>query len=200
MIIKKLYLSGCFNYEKFIIDNISKFSISLNDSIILIRLINLYKESNEFNKEKLKENMNIRKDTFENSLAVLLEKDYYNIYLHDEAGVSHELFSIDGFFDKCEAILSMASNNSNDSLNIIMNLITESFNRILTAQEIEIIKSLVIDDLYDIEEFKIALKNLEKRNIKNIKTLSRELEIIRYPKQNKNNTPECFKDFIKNIK
>lgn len=199
MIIKKLYDSDCFNYERFILNNINALSLSLNDSVILIKILDNYKNSNIFDKEKIKENINIKNEIFEESLGSLLEKNYFSIYLKEENEITHELFSVDGFFEKCEVILDLEFNPS-DSLNEIMNLVSMSFNRILTASDIEIIKSLVLDSLFDINDFKIALNKLESKSIKNIKTLSKELERTRENKKEKNEAPLVFKEFINKIK
>ena len=169
--LKKLYFNGWFDYKSFILDNQKKLALSSTESLILIHLLDIMKVSVIFDKENLKNKINARKDKFENSLANLLSKGLCEIYLLEKDGISYEAFNMDGFFEKCKDILDDTLKLDDDELESILKLVEKGLNKLLSGNEIEIVKSLVFDDRYTLDDFKLALKKLENRNVKNIKSL-----------------------------
>lgn len=201
MILKRLYDSNCFDYKKFILDNLKPLSLDITEAVILIKIIDYYKESDAFNIEKIKESIAISKKQFDTIMASLLEKNYYNIYLKDNGNISEEAISIEGFFERCEVILSSTLVKDSGEFQEILRLVSINLNKILTGTEIEIITSLVNDDMYTKKEFEDAFLVLKDRKISNIKALSLELE-----KGRKNKTPKlkeknaAFMEFYNKIK
>lgn len=197
--LNKIYNGNWFDYRNFIIDNEKNLSINPIEAHILINLLDKYKISNEFDKEELKNNINVSNDSFDKALSSLLSKELFEIYLNDKDGKSYEAFNMDGFFSRCEAILNGKISINEDELFVIIKLISKAINKVLSSNEIEIVKSLYIEDKYTIDNFKQAIKNLDNKRVKNIKTLTIELESIRN-KPIKNETPEFLKEFINKVK
>ncbi len=202
MILKRLFEADCFDYKKYVLDNLKYLLIDANEAIVLIKIIEYYKESDVFNLDKLRETAPLSKKNFDEALASLLDKNFYSIYLRDKNGISEEAISIEGFFDRCEVLLSSTNVNDQGEFQEILRLVSINLNKILTATEIEVVKSLVNDDMYSKNDFEKAFNKLKDKNVVNIKTLVSELEKGRKTttKAKEKNVPQGFLDFVNNIK
>ena len=202
MILKRLFEADCFDYKKYVLDNLKYLLIDANEAIVLIKIIEYYKESDVFNLDKLRETAPLSKKNFDEALASLLDKNFYSIYLRDKNGISEEAISIEGFFDRCEVLLSSTNVNDQGEFQEILRLVSINLNKILTATEIEVVKSLVNDDMYSKNDFEKAFNKLKDKNVVNIKSLISELEKGRKTgiKNKENNVPQGFLDFVNNIK
>ena len=201
MILKRLFNENCFDYKQFIINNMKSLSIDTIEAMVLIKILDSYKQSDIFNYEKIKESLVIKKNQYDSALGSLSEKNYYNIYLKDNNGLSEEAMSIEGFFDKCEAILSSTVVKDSSEFQEILRLTALNLNKILTGTEIEIVTSLVNDDMYSKDEFEKAFLNLKTKKVINIRSLALELEKNRKKEVGKKEeVPQAFLDFVNNIK
>ena len=202
MILKRLFESDCFDYKKFILDNLKHLIIDASEAIVLIKIIEYYETTDIFNLEKLRETAPLSKKNFDEALASLLDKGFYSIYLKETNGISEEAISIEGFFDRCEQLLSSKTSNEPSELQEILRIVSVGLNKILIATDIEIVKSLVEDDMYTKNDFEKAFVKLKDKNVVNIKSLISELEKGRKTgiKNKENNVPQGFLDFVNNIK
>lgn len=199
--IKKLYNLGYFDYKNFILDNLKSLSLSTTEAIILIKILDSYKVSDQFNLELLKSQINVRKDVFETALANLLERKLYEIYLSYDNEIGTEKISLDGFFSCVEDILNNNQTFDENEVHSIIMLVSSEFNRILSSSELDILKSLIEDDRYIKSEFVESINNLKNQNrLLNIKNLSNELGKLRTTPKKKKETPDYVKNFIKSIK
>ncbi len=87
MILKRLFEADCFDYKKYVLDNLKYLLIDANEAIVLIKIIEYYKESDVFNLDKLRETAPLSKKNFDEALASLLDKNFYSIYLRDKNGI-----------------------------------------------------------------------------------------------------------------
>ena len=202
MILKRLFESDCFDYKKFILDNLKHLIIDASEAIVLIKIIEYYETTDAFNLEKLRETAPLSKKNFDEALASLLDKGFYSIYLKEENGISEEAISIEGFFDRCEQLLSSKNSNDPSELQEILRIVSVGLNKILIATEIEIVKSLVEEDMYTKNDFEKAFVKLKDKNVVNIKSLVSELEKERKKglKPKTKEIPQGFLDFVNNIK
>lgn len=199
--IKKLFEMGYFDYQGFILGNLKNLSLSTTEALVLIKVIDNYKTSSSFNPESIREKMNIRKDSFDNALASLLDRKLYEIYLSYDNGIASEAISLDGFFEAVENILDNKQVFDEDETHSIIMFVTKEFNRNLSSNELEILKSLISDDRYTKKDFLNAVDKIKENNkILNIRNLSNELSKGNGVTKTKKETPEYVKDFIKRIK
>lgn len=199
--IKKLFEMGYFDYQGFILGNLKNLSLSTTEALVLIKVIDNYKTSSSFNPESIREKMNIRKDSFDNALASLLDRKLYEIYLSYDNGIASEAISLDGFFESVENILDNKQVFDEDETHSIIMFVTKEFNRNLSSNELEILKSLISDDRYTKKDFLNAVDKIKENNkILNIRNLSNELSKGNGVTKTKKETPEYVKDFIKRIK
>ena len=202
MILKRLFESDCFDYKKFILDNLKHLIIDASEAIVLIKIIEYYETTDIFNLEKLRETAPLSKKNFDEALASLLDKGFYSIYLKETNGISEEAISIEGFFDRCEQLLSSKTSNEPSELQEILRIVSVGLNKILIATDIEIVKSLVEDDMYTKNDFEKEFVKLKDKNVVNIKSLVSELEKERKKglKPKTKEIPQGFLDFVNNIK
>lgn len=199
--IKKLYELGYFDYKNYILDNLKALSLTANEAIILIKILDSYREKASFNVEELRNKVNIRRDLFDTALSNLLERKIYEIYLSYENGVAGEALSLDGFFNLVEDILKGNSSFDESEIHSIIMLVSKEISRVLSSSELDIIKSLVEDDRYVKDDFIVAIDNIKKaKRSVNIKSLSNELAKGKTTPKVKKETPSYVKDFIKSVK
>lgn len=199
--IKKLFEYGYFDYKSFILDNLKGLSLSTTEAIVLIKIIDNYKLNDKFNPEAIREKISIRKDSFETALANLLERHFYDIYLKYDNEIASEAISLDGFFEYVSNILDNNKTFNEDDTHSIVMYVSKEFNRNLSSNELEIIKTLITDDRYTMNEFKEAIEYLKANSrMINIRNLSNQLAKDKTQTNTKKETPEYVKNFIKSIK
>ena len=199
--IKKLYELGYFDYKNFILDNLKALSLTANEAIILIKILDSYKEKDSFNPEDIRVKVNIRRDLFDTAISNLLERKIYEIYLSYENDIAREVLSLDGFFNLVEDILKGNTSFDESEIHSIIMLVSKEMNRVLSSSELEIIKSLIEDDRYVKNDFIKAIENIKKaKRVVNIKSLSNELVKLKTTPKAKKEAPSYVKDFIKSVK
>lgn len=175
--IKKIYECGCFNYQKFIFDNIKFFSLTSDEALVLTKIIEKFSKSKVLGLEELINELPLTKINIEHCLASLLERNFYEIYINfDNNGIGQEYISIEGFFNKARAILNNQVDDITDELFNVNQYLSKKLNRILTANEIEIISCLVLEDRYKLIDFEKACEYLKsKGKIITMKSLAQAL-------------------------
>lgn len=196
--LKKLYELGYFNYQKYIIEHMKELSLNSDETIILINILDFYKDDKTLSSEKLSQRLSLTKAKIDKALASLLERQYYEIYINYDNGIGQEYISLDGFFNKAEAFIDANSSMSDDELHLVCQYISKEMNRILTSQELEIIQSMVIEDRYSLDDIKKAREVLKiNKKLLTMKNLAQALVAKSEPVKPVNNV---LKDFINNIK
>ena len=201
--IDKLYDSGCFDYQRFILSNLKGLSLTNDEAVVLIKILDCYRTSDVFDVIKLRESILIRKDKFENALSSLIDKNYYNIYLKEIDEVQTEVITVEGFFKKVEDLLNDKVVINEDSVKDVLAIVKERLGRILSGTDVEIITSLVNDERYTKDDFISALDRLENKHISTIRALATELERGRTtPKasKTKKKEPDALDNFIAQLK
>lgn len=196
--IKKLYECGCFNYQKFIMDNTKGLSLSADEAVTLSLVLDSYLEDKALSYERISNKSSLSKAKLDASLSSLLERHFYEIFISYDDGLGTEVLELGGFFDKVAAILKNKPVDNEDELFNINNLLAKRLNRVLSSQELELVSSLVLEDRYTYNDFELACDKLEKKNkLITIKGLAQVLS--------SNDTIEVkpkgyVKDFFNNIK
>lgn len=200
--LKKLYNAGYFNYEKFIIENLKKLSLSPDEAIVLTKLLYYAKKEQKAIYDILSTELTLKTSELENVLNNLLERGFYTTYLVNNNGVREENISLDGFFERAEEIVDYSDNDLDDELHSVISYLKNKMNRQLTSTELDIISSFVREDYYKLDDFKAACDRvLKKRKTISIKALSTELASKEKVKNEEaKETPDFVKDFIKNLK
>lgn len=197
--LKKLYEAGCFNFQKFILDNTKSLSLNSDETMVLIKILEGYFQSKTLSSEALVLSLSLSKAKVDKALASLLERNFYEIYINYDNGVGQEYISIDGFFKKVEAVLGNHSVNIEDEMFSINQYLTKQMNRILTSKELEILTSLIEEDRYRLSDFEKSCEFLKsKGKIITLKNIAQALVVKEEPKQA--SAPKVIEDFFKSIK
>jgi hypothetical protein len=201
--IKKLYECGCFKYEKFILVHQKELLLTPASSVVLIQMLKEYETNKYFSVQSLKSKMMISDKEFDEAVANLLEREFYSIYIQYEDGIGREAVSLDGFFDRVKDILSGV--NSKDFENdffYVTQLIQKEIGRVLTADELSIVSSLITEDRVKVSDIEEALEYMKSRyKVLNIKNLVTSLNRFRNEVQEEEEpVPDFVKNFLDNIK
>lgn len=198
--LKKLYDCNCFDYKEFIHQNQKKLSLSNDEAMVLIQMLNIYKTKRSISVSDLSSYLNMPYTEIENTLSSLLERDYYSIYISYENGLGEESVLFDGFFNKASDILNGVNNNHEDELFMISKWLNKKLNRILSGTEIDIITSLVENEQKTLADFENAYNSLEaSHKLITIKALAMALSSDEKPKPNDSNN-KLVKNFMNSIK
>lgn len=198
--IKKIYDCGCFDYQKFIFDKMKNLALNSDEAIILIKILDKYSISKVLSNDELISELPLTKAKIEKSLASLLERNFYEIYVnYNEKGIGVEYISIDGFFNKVNQILLNNNQDINNEIFKVNQYLTQEMNRVLTSQEIEIVNSLILEDRYTLEDIKTACKKIKDKNkLITMRNLAQALTVKEEAKQAE--MPSVLKDFLGKIK
>jgi DNA-binding MarR family transcriptional regulator len=199
--IKKLFESGYFKYQDFILENTKKLSLSPLEALVLIKMLDEFKNDKRIVIDEIANNLVEKRTNVEEAMSSLNEKGFYSVYVSYDNGLGEEVASLDGFFSRVEAVINNIDIvDKEDELYSIIEYLNGVLNRILTSQEVEIVTSLVKDDCYNLDNFKYAVEEkLKNRSVITIKIIARVLATKDKPKTVKAGN-ELMKDFIKNIK
>ena len=199
--IKKLFESGYFNYQDFILDNMKKLSLSPLESIVLIKMLDEFKTDKRILIDEILNDLVEKRSFVEEALANLNEKGFYEVYITNDNGLGEEAASLDGFFEKVESILNNTIvSDKGDELYSVIEYLNNTLNRVLTSDEIDMVTSLVKDDCYYLDSFKNAVEvKLKNRSVITIKTIAKALATKDKPKNVKASN-ELMKDFINKVK
>ncbi len=197
--IKELFECGCFDYKEFIHQKQKALSLTNDEAMVLIQILNIYKIHKNISNNDLYNVINMSQNDIDNVLAKLLERDIYSIFVSFDDGLGEESISLDGFFNLVEKILLNQIPDKQNELFIVNNWLSQKFNRILSSNEIDIISSLVGNDGYTLLDFKNAYKSLEGKykliTIKNLTAaLAKDLNVKEKPQ---NVMIKSFMDSIK---
>lgn len=158
-----LYINNYFDYRSFILDNAYKLGLSPNDLLVLIYLLDEYKNNNKkIDIEGMENKILLHKNDINNSLSLLLENGFYNVILvNDENGLEEEI-SVEPFLKKVEDFYTFNDDMTNKQ---IFALIEKKSKRMLTAADYENINNLIVNDKYKLSDFENTISYLEKAKL-----------------------------------
>ena len=157
------YINNYFDYRSFILDNAYKLGLSPNDLLVLIYLLDEYKNNNKkIDIEGMENKILLHKNDINNSLSLLLENGFYNVILvNDENGLEEEI-SVEPFLKKVEDFYTFNDDMTNKQ---IFALIEKKSKRLLTAADYENINNLIVNDKYKLSDFENTISYLEKAKL-----------------------------------
>lgn len=197
--IKKLYECGCFNFQKFILEHTKPLALNSDEAVILIKILEGWTKEKTLSSEALVADLSMTKAKADKALASLLERGFYEIYINYDQGIGQEYISLDGFFQKVSAILDANLPDFKDELYSINQYLTKQMNRILTAKELEILTSMVVEDRYTSDDIQKACEYLKgKGKLLSMRSLAQALAVKEEPAVR--TSPKVVKDFIERIK
>lgn len=138
----------------FLVKNIDKLDLSLEEFIVLIYFINS-KDNITFDINKIKEDTNLDSSKILEIINSLNEKNYISIETKKNNGVIEEFISIDLFYNKMSSLLLEKEKEENNS--DIYSLFEKEFGRTLSPSEYEQISNWLENNIGE-DLIKEALK------------------------------------------
>lgn len=199
--LKKIFESGYFNYQDFILENLKKLSISPIEGFILIKMLDEFKNDRRILIDNIADDFVEKRKNIEESMSNLMEKGYCSIYVSYDNGLGEESISLDGFFEIAERIINNENiSDKNDELFSVIEYLNKVLNRILSSQEIEIVTCLVKEDFYSLDDFKNAVEvKLKDKTVVTVKAIAKALA-TKNKKTKVQSNNDLMKDFIKTVK
>ena len=197
IVLDTLYKKGYLDINRIILDNAKILGLNAEEAFVLIKILENYQHTKSISIEQLQENVLITSTKIDKIVADLMERDYYEIYIAYDKGVGKECISFKPLFDKINKIINNQVSFDNYDLEKAAKLLTERLNRVLTANEIEILESLMTEDHYTLTEIDQASKRiLDKKKVLSMRSLTQELAIKPTESEVKKTAPKALKDFF----
>ena len=165
------------NFDKVLFDYYHRLDLNETEVVILYHLHNLLiKNERSFNVNKLVEKMSINYDEVSNVIINLVNKDFLGLELHN--GV--EVFNLDGLYKQLSFVLEGKEEKENkEQVNLeLKNLIKtleEKFCKIVTPNELTIVKKWFYDYKYDMEMINEEIDKISKKKTGSIAMVDRSL-------------------------
>lgn len=201
--LRKLYYKGYFNYEKFIIENQKKLSISPIESVLLIKILDIYPTNKNITIDMLSNSILLKPKEIEDALGDLLGRGFISYELtNNKSGKAIEEIKIDGIFNIFNDFLNEVDDDKQNELSLVVKYVQRILNKVnLSQNDIDIIKSLVNEDGYTLADFKNACENkLKDRNLYSIKMIVSALSSNEDSIKKENKMSSKMTEFLSKVK
>ena len=201
--LRKLYYKGYFNYEKFIIENQKKLSISPIESVLLIKILDIYPINKNITIDMLSNSILLKPKEIEDALGDLLGRGFISYELtNNKSGKAIEEIKIDGIFNIFNDFLNEVDDDKQNELSLVVKYVQRILNKVnLSQNDIDIIKSLVNEDGYTLADFKNACENkLKDRNLYSIKMIVSALSSNEDSIKKENKMSSKMTEFLSKVK
>ena len=200
MMLETLYKKGYLDCTKIILDNAKALGLNAEESFVLIRILENYKETKTLSLEHLQENVLITSNKIDKIVADLMERGYYEIFIAYDKGVGKECISFKPLFEKIIKVVNNEVTVDNYDLEKAARFLSSNLNIVLTASELEILESFMTDDHYSLKDIEEATKRItDKKRILSMRTLTQELANKDKVSNVKQEAPKALKDFFDKI-
>lgn len=197
--IETLYKKGYLDCNKIILDNAKLLGLNAEEAYVLIKILDNYRQTNTLSLELLQSNVLIASNKIDKIVADLMERGYYEIYIAYDKGVGKECISFKPLFEKIIKIVNNEISFDNYDLEKAARFLSSNLNRVLTANELEILEGFMTTDHYTLSDIEQATRRiLDKKRILSMRTLTTELankQSVPAAKQ----APKALKDFFDKI-
>lgn len=159
----------------FLLKKYKELNLELEEFIFLIYL---YNQGNSFlfDPNKFREDLNIELSMVMNCIDILTDKGLIKVDVQkNEKGITEEIISLDGFYEKVSLLMMNEVNDSKDtSKSNIYEMIEKEFGRTLSPIEYEIIKAW-LDSNIDEVLIKEAIKESTFNGVANLRYIDKIL-------------------------
>ena len=198
--LETLYKKGYLDFNRIILDNAKILGLNAEEAFVLIKILDNYRHTKSISIEQLQENILITSTKIDKIVADLMEREYYQIFIAYDKGVGKECISFKPLFEKIEQIINNEISFDIYDLEKAAKVLSTNLNRVLTANEIEILESLMTEDHYTLSEIESACKRIvDKKKVLSMRSLTQELANKKTETEVKKAAPKALKDFFDKI-
>lgn len=198
--LNELFIKGYLNYSKLILENAKVLGLNASEAFILIKILDNYHESHSLSIEKLSNQVLINSNNLDQIVVTLMERGYYEIFISYENGKGEECISFKPLFAMIENIVNNNVDLDKYDIEKANRYLVNSMNRVLTANELETLQGLMVDDHYSYNEIVEATNEIIKsRRVLSLRTLTSTLANRKLNVTAHKEAPKAFKDFLSKL-
>lgn len=198
--LNELYKKGYLEYSKMIVDNSKYIGLTAEEAFVLIKILDYYQANNQISIEQLQQEVLMTSAKIDKIVAALMERGYYEIFITYDKGIGKECISFKPLFEKLEDILSNRISFDEYDLEKTVKFLSGIMNRVLTANELEIVQGFMIEDHYTFEQISSVAEDIKKnKRVLSMKSLASGLANAQVSVQNKKEAPKSFIDWYNKL-
>ena len=200
IMLETLYKKGYLDYNKIILENAKVLGLNAEEAFILVKILDNYLETKSISISQLQENVLITSTKMDKIVADLMDRGYYEIYIAYDKGVGKECITFKPLFEKILKVINNEVAFDNYDLEKAVRVLSQKLNRVLTANELEILASLMTEDHYTLQEIEQAVNRIvDKKRVLSMRSLTQELATKPTETEIKKAAPKALKDFFDKI-
>lgn len=170
----EIFKNGNIVIPVFLLKNIKKLNLEMNDFVFLMYLYNLGNRF-IFDPSKFSDDLNLDLSEVMNYISSLTDKGFIRVeVLKNEKGLMEEVVILDDFFNKITLITIDEVNSQDVSNSNIFEIIEKEFGRTLSPFEYEIIKAWLENNMSE-ELIKEAIKEATFNGVSNLRYIDKIL-------------------------
>ncbi|MDV3205333.1 MAG: DnaD domain protein [Weeping tea tree witches'-broom phytoplasma] len=182
--IKLLYEKGVLNIEKILISEYKNINLDLSELTVLLFLFSCY-EQKIFSSTVLAQYMNLSKNEVESILERLIKKNFFSLLQSQKNDKMIEIFNLDGTFVQLEKVYIKKQQQAqlekqDNSIASAIDYLEDLKGRILTSNELEIVKSWYLDPHRNHQDITQAIKQAVANNKNSIHYIDSLLNFANY--------------------
>lgn len=198
--LEELYKKGYLNYAQLILDHSKSLGLGADEAFLVIKILDYYQKNQNLSMDKLSSELLMSTTKVDKLVASLMERGYYEIFLAYDHGLGKECISFQPLFAKLEAILNQKTDLDAYDIEKVNQYLSSKLNRVLTAHELEILQSMMIEDHYQYDQIVAATEKILKENrVLSMRTLTMGLAERKKSVKVQKEAPAAFQDFVKKL-
>ncbi len=198
--LQELYLKGFLNYSKLLMEYSKALGLNAEEAFVLTKILDNYLTTKILSIEELQTQVLIKSNHLDKIVASLMERNYYEIYLSYDNGKGVECISFTPLFSRLEYLLNQEQTKDPYDIEKANQFLCKNLNRVLTANELEILENLMVEDHYSYESIVEAVEQIQSsKRVLSLKTIALTLVNKKSKQEIDTKAPQVFQDFMKRI-
>lgn len=198
--LQELYLKGFLNYSKILLEYSKALGLNAEEAFVLNKILDNYLATNTLSLDDLQTQVLIKSNRLDKIVASLMERNYYEVYLSYDNGKGVECISFEPLFLRMENLLSQEKTKDPYDIEKANQFLCKNLNRVLTANELEILENLMVEEHYTYEAIVEATEQIKSsKRVLSLKTIALALANKKTKVEANTIAPQSFQDFIKRI-
>ncbi len=198
--LEELYKKGYLQYEKIMLDYAKPLGLNAEEAFILIKILDNYLHSGTLSLDELQNQLLMTSSRIDKIVASLMERGYYEVYLSYDNGKGIECISFKPLFQKMEKFIDQTAELDQYDIEKANQYISAKMNRVLTANELEILQGFMMEDHYSYEQIVTAVDSIvSSKKLLSMRTLTVALANHKQEVSVSKEAPKVFKDFLSRL-
>lgn len=198
--LEELYKKGYLQYEKIMLDYAKPLGLNAEEAFILIKILDNYLHSGTLSLDELQNQLLMTSSRIDKIVASLMERGYYEVYLSYDNGKGIECISFKPLFQKMEKFIDQTAELDQYDIEKANQYISAKMNRVLTANELEILQGFMMEDHYSYEQIVTAVDSIvSSKKLLSMRTLTVALANHKQEISVSKEAPKVFKDFLSRL-